>query len=286
MLDHGAMKIVLAALALLALVATAAAGQSPHRTPPRRCRTTPTLEAAGARFGNDHDPQHANLRCRTDPRENHGTVPPGQPTASAHARRRRPGRSCCSAVASRYQGRLLAGNRTQPAAAGIPARTTRAARGLARRRGRYPGRDARRLDAADRPELRTQRRQATTASLEVKDINLFGYGKTLAGRLQQGVDRKSTYFEWQDPAVFGSHWKDALHWANNSDGHDRSLQVYRPFYSLDVRHGGGLTVDRRRGHGHALSAGHRIRSLPARAAPVRCPGRLVAGPALGPHVCA
>jgi outer membrane protein assembly factor BamA len=80
------------------------------------------------------------------------------------------------------------------------------------------------------------------ASLEVKDINLFGYGKTLLAGYSKDVDRSSTYFEWQDPSVLRSHWVDDLRWANNSDGHDRSLQIYRPFYALDVRHGGGLTI--------------------------------------------
>ena len=78
------------------------------------------------------------------------------------------------------------------------------------------------------------------ASFEVKDVNLLGFGKTLAAGYTKGVDRNSTYFEWRDPAIFHSHWKDVIHWAQNSDGHDRSLQIYRPFYSLDVRHGGGL----------------------------------------------
>jgi len=81
------------------------------------------------------------------------------------------------------------------------------------------------------------------ASLEVKDINLFGYGKTLLAGYSRDVDRSSTYFEWQDPSVWRSHWVDAVRWASNSDGHDRALQIYRPFYALDVRHGGGLTVE-------------------------------------------
>ena len=80
------------------------------------------------------------------------------------------------------------------------------------------------------------------ASLEVKDVNLFGFGKTLVAGYAHGVDRNSTYFEWRDPSIFRSHWKDVVLWASNSDGHDRSVQLYRPFYSLDVRHSGGLTV--------------------------------------------
>lgn len=79
-------------------------------------------------------------------------------------------------------------------------------------------------------------------SLEIKDINLFGYGKTLLAGYSRDVDRSSTYFAWQDPSVLRSHWIDAVRWASNSDGHDRSLQLYSPFYALDVRHGGGLTV--------------------------------------------
>jgi len=80
------------------------------------------------------------------------------------------------------------------------------------------------------------------ASLEVKDVNFLGFGKTLLAGYAKSVDRNSTYFEWHDPAVFLSRWQDTIHWANNSDGHDRSLQLYRPFYSLDVRRAGGLTV--------------------------------------------
>ena len=78
------------------------------------------------------------------------------------------------------------------------------------------------------------------ASFEVKDVNLLGFGKTLAAGYSKGVDRNSTYFEWRDPAILRSHWKDVIHWAQNSDGHDRSLEIDRPFYSLDVRHAGGL----------------------------------------------
>jgi outer membrane protein assembly factor BamA len=81
-----------------------------------------------------------------------------------------------------------------------------------------------------------------TASLEVFENNLLGYGKTLGVGYSRDVDRSSTYLQWHDPSVLRSHWIDDLRWANNSDGHDRSLQLYRPFYALDVRHGGGLTL--------------------------------------------
>jgi outer membrane protein assembly factor BamA len=79
-------------------------------------------------------------------------------------------------------------------------------------------------------------------ALEIFDNNLLGYGKTLGFGYSRDVDRSSTYLQWHDPSVLRSHWIDDVRWANNSDGHDRSLQLYRPFYALDVRHGGGLTL--------------------------------------------
>lgn len=80
-------------------------------------------------------------------------------------------------------------------------------------------------------------------SVEVNDSNLFGFGKTLIAGASHGVDRDSTYFEWRDPAVWGGRWTDAIRLANNSDGRDRRVQVYRPFYALDVRYGGGFMVE-------------------------------------------
>ena len=79
-------------------------------------------------------------------------------------------------------------------------------------------------------------------ALEIVDNNLLGYGKTLGFGYSRDVDRSSTFVEWHDPTVLRSHWVDDLYWANNSDGHNRSLQLYRPFYALDVRHGGGLAL--------------------------------------------
>ena len=79
-------------------------------------------------------------------------------------------------------------------------------------------------------------------SLEFQDHNLLGFGKTLILGSSQGVDRNSSYFEWRDPTVFGSRWKDSLRWAHNSDGRDWRVQLYRPFYALDVHYSGGFTV--------------------------------------------
>ncbi|MDE2220597.1 MAG: hypothetical protein KGJ52_09500 [Gammaproteobacteria bacterium] len=79
-------------------------------------------------------------------------------------------------------------------------------------------------------------------SLEFQDNNLLGFGKTLIAGSSRGIDRNSTYFEWRDPAVFGGRWVDSFRWSNNSDGRGWRVQLARPFYALEVRHAGGLTL--------------------------------------------
>jgi len=80
----------------------------------------------------------------------------------------------------------------------------------------------------------------SNTSVEFEDDNLLGYGKTLLTGHSRNVDRTATYLEWQDPTVLGSHWVDDLRWADNSDGHLYGLQLYRPFYALDVRQTAGV----------------------------------------------
>ena len=80
-------------------------------------------------------------------------------------------------------------------------------------------------------------------SFEFQDHNLLGFGKTLIAGNSHGVDRNSRYFEWRDPTVLGSHWRDSARWAHNSDGRDWLVQLWRPFYALAVRHSGGLTLE-------------------------------------------
>jgi hypothetical protein len=70
--------------------------------------------------------------------------------------------------------------------------------------------------------------------LNLQDTNFLGWGKTLQISRGSDVDRTSDTIQWMDPNVFGSRWTSALAYSDSSDGSERSLQVIRPFYSLDA----------------------------------------------------
>jgi Omp85 superfamily domain len=73
-----------------------------------------------------------------------------------------------------------------------------------------------------------------TTKLNLQDTNFLGWGKTLQITRGSDVDRTSDTIQWTDPNVFGSRWTSALAYSDSSDGSERSLQVIRPFYSLDA----------------------------------------------------
>ncbi|MGC1523379.1 MAG: BamA/TamA family outer membrane protein [Steroidobacteraceae bacterium] len=70
--------------------------------------------------------------------------------------------------------------------------------------------------------------------LNLQDTNFLGWGKTLQISRGSDVDRTSDTIQWMDPNVFGSRWTSALAYSDSSDGSERSLQVIRPFWSLDA----------------------------------------------------
>ncbi len=84
---------------------------------------------------------------------------------------------------------------------------------------------------------------ADRSSFEIQDNNLFGFGKTLALGAGRDVDRTSTYLEWRDGNVLGSHWRDSIRWIESSDGYVHAGSAWLPFYSLQTRWAGGLAVE-------------------------------------------
>jgi outer membrane protein assembly factor BamA len=73
-----------------------------------------------------------------------------------------------------------------------------------------------------------------TTNFNLQDANFLGWGKLLQISRGSNVDRTSDTIQWMDPNVFGSRWTSALAYSDSSDGSERSLQVIRPFYSLDA----------------------------------------------------
>ena len=78
-----------------------------------------------------------------------------------------------------------------------------------------------------------------TSSVDVSDDNFLGLGKYVGLGHGQNVDRSSTFAQWADPNVWGSHWQDSLLYQDNSDGKVWSAGGAYPFYSLETRYDGG-----------------------------------------------
>lgn len=75
---------------------------------------------------------------------------------------------------------------------------------------------------------------SNSTNFNLQDTNFLGRGKAMQVSRGSTVDRTSDTLAWADPNVFGSRWTSALTYVNSSDGSQRSLQVIRPFYSLDA----------------------------------------------------
>ena len=76
---------------------------------------------------------------------------------------------------------------------------------------------------------------ANTTNINIEESNLFGWGKGVQYEHVHSVDRTSNGVQWSDPNTFGSRWTTAAVFVDSSDGHQRAVQVMRPFYELDAR---------------------------------------------------
>jgi hypothetical protein len=86
------------------------------------------------------------------------------------------------------------------------------------------------------PGISFGRTGGTNSSNEnISDTNILGTGKSLQFGHTVTVDRISNGVNWADPNVLGSRWTTALAFVDSSDGHQRTLQVAHPFYSLDTQ---------------------------------------------------
>ncbi|HEY6644834.1 BamA/TamA family outer membrane protein [Povalibacter sp.] len=76
---------------------------------------------------------------------------------------------------------------------------------------------------------------ANSINLEFEDTNFLGWGKQIAVDRSSTVDRDIWRIAYKDPQVFGSWWRLGASHADMSDGHESTLSLGRPFYSLDSR---------------------------------------------------
>jgi outer membrane protein assembly factor BamA len=75
----------------------------------------------------------------------------------------------------------------------------------------------------------------------IQEQNLLGTGSAIELAHVISVDRISTIFSYSTSNLFGSWWKTALSFADNSDGHVAQYDLEHPFYSLDTRTAYGVS---------------------------------------------
>jgi outer membrane protein assembly factor BamA len=78
--------------------------------------------------------------------------------------------------------------------------------------------------------------------MELEESNLLGFGKRVEFWSSQDVDRSSLRIRYQDPNILGSWWRLGTTYATSSDGDEKTIDIARPFYSLDTRWSAGFTA--------------------------------------------
>lgn len=81
-----------------------------------------------------------------------------------------------------------------------------------------------------------------TSSFVVRESNLFGLGKRLGIERSDGVDRDGWELEYADRNLLGSRLTLDLRYADNDDGGEHKVELWRPFYALDTRWAFGVNA--------------------------------------------
>jgi hypothetical protein len=72
----------------------------------------------------------------------------------------------------------------------------------------------------------------STSEYGIVEKNLFGFGKTIALRHREQLDRTSDQFLYDDPRILGSRWHFTGNYEDRSDGSAKDLLLEYPFFSL------------------------------------------------------
>ena len=81
-----------------------------------------------------------------------------------------------------------------------------------------------------------------TSGFELEELNLFGTGTQVTLGHKSSVDRDSNLVIYRDRQIGRSWWSVDAQFADNSDGQFGQLILDHPFYALDTRWAGGITV--------------------------------------------
>ena len=86
-----------------------------------------------------------------------------------------------------------------------------------------------------------------TGGVEFEELNFLGLGTQLGVGFKSGIDRDSKSLFYRDRQLGHSWWDLSANYSDNSDGRLAELSLIRPFYALDARRAGGISlVDDRR----------------------------------------
>jgi len=83
-----------------------------------------------------------------------------------------------------------------------------------------------------------------STSIDFEETNFLGRGSRISFERSSTPERDTNSMEFGDEHLFGTWWKTALLLSESDDGRKRSIQIERPFYSLDSHWtAGGSFVD-------------------------------------------
>ncbi len=74
-----------------------------------------------------------------------------------------------------------------------------------------------------------------TTGVDLKEKNFLGLGSSLSIASKSTPDRRTASAEFSDDHLFGTRLRTDVLFASNSDGHQRTFFLERPFYALDAR---------------------------------------------------
>jgi hemolysin activation/secretion protein len=81
-----------------------------------------------------------------------------------------------------------------------------------------------------------------TSGFELEELNILGTGAQFSVAHKTSIDRTSDLVSAGDQHAFGTWTSIFGEYSNNSDGYSRQLAIDHPFYALDVRHAGGVSL--------------------------------------------